>query len=114
MDDGVANRSMHLRDAAQRVRILHLAAFAMGFTNLAALQHQSKIMSDHELSGMRPCRLDALIESHIGSAQSIDAESRDDISTAGEIFGLQGRKQANGQHRLRSIDERDRLFCLKN
>ncbi len=57
--------------------------------------------------------MNTLIESGIGSVQRIERERADHI---GRIHQNQSRgncQSSDGQHGLRAIDERDRLFCLK-
>ena len=53
MGQRVAHCAVHLRNAAQRIGILHAAAFAVRFANLAALEHVAQIGRGLDLSAVR-------------------------------------------------------------
>ena len=52
MGESVAHGAVDLRNAAQGVGVLHLAAVAMGLADFAALQHPEEVAGDEELTGM--------------------------------------------------------------
>ena len=46
MGQGIADRAVDLRDAAQRIGILHLLTLAMRLANQAAFQHAAQVLRD--------------------------------------------------------------------
>jgi hypothetical protein len=79
MGQRVAHRAMHLRDAAQRIRILHAAAVAMRIADLALFEQAAQVRSGLDLSGMGSSLLNALVESDVGSLERIARHGADDI-----------------------------------
>src|SRR5438477_2029363 len=57
----VSYRAVYLGNAAQRICILHAAAFAMRFANLAAFEHSPQVCCGFNLSCMRTRAMDALV-----------------------------------------------------
>src|SRR5579872_1061942 len=76
----VANCTMHLRNTAKRVSILHAAALAVRFADLAALEHASQVCRGFHLAGMRTSLVDALVKSCVCAFERITAESAERVS----------------------------------
>ena len=114
MSEGVAHRAMYLRHAAQGVGILHLLTVEMRLANHAAFQHAAKVLRHQQLSGMRPGFMNALVKGDVGAFQRVQGERADDVGRVGKNVGLQGYQQADRQHALGAIDQRDRLFGFQH
>src|SRR5260370_35915359 len=71
----IANRSMYLRGAAQRISVLHTPASYMRFTDCAALQIFRQIRSALNLSGIWTRLLQARVESFGSATQAIEGHS---------------------------------------
>ena len=114
MGQGIADRAMHLRNAAQRVGILHLLALAMRFANQAALQHAAQVLGDQYLPGMRTRLLNARVKRSVGTFECIHGECAEYVRGIREDIRLQEGQQSHGQHALGAIDERDCLLGLQH
>ena len=114
MGERVAYRAVHLRHAAQRIRILHLLAFQVGLANDAAFQHAAQVLSDQQLSCMRTGIVNALVEGDVRALERVERESSHNVGGIGEDFGLEYRQQPHGQHCLGAIDQRDRFLGFKS
>ena len=110
----VAHRAVHLRDAAQRVRILHSPALAMRLAKLAALEHAPQIGRRLKLSSMRPRAMDAFIERDIGSAQSVERQRSNHVGGIDQNFCRQQRQCSYRQHGLGAVDQRDCFFGFEH
>ena len=107
MRQRIAHRAVHLRDAAQRVRVLHPAAVAMRFANLAAFEHLAQIRRSLHLSAVRTRFVNAFIEGRVGAFQRVAAETAQHVGGIHQRFRSQQRQRAHRQHALRAVDERD-------
>ena len=67
----IAHCAVDLRNAAQRICVLHSPALAMGFANLAALEHLSQISRRRNLARMRTRAVNSLIKCYVGAPQRI-------------------------------------------
>ena len=114
MGQRVAHRAMHLRDAAQRIGVLHAATVAMRLANFTLFEQAAQVRSGLDLSGMRPNFLNAFIEGDIGSLEGIARHGADHVGGVNQRLGVEQHQRADGQHGLRSIDERHRFFCLEH
>src|SRR5579864_36597 len=68
----VAHRAVDLRDAAQRISVLHASTVFMRFSNLASCQQAAQVGRDFYLPCMRPSVMDTRIERDIGAVQGIE------------------------------------------
>ena len=98
----VAHRAVHLRDAAQRVSVLHAATGSVRFANLAAFKHLAQIRRRLHLSAVRARFVDALIEGRIGALQRVAAKPAQHIGGIHQRFRGQQCQRAHGQHGLAS------------
>jgi hypothetical protein len=60
-----------------------------------------------ELPGMRPCSVDALIKGYVGAFKGIDDKRAEYVRGIGQNLALQYGEEANCEHGLRAIDERN-------
>src|SRR6266498_2256001 len=67
MGESIANRAVHLRNTAHRIRVLHASTLAMRFANLAALEHAAEVSGGFNLSCMRTGTVNTFVEGHIGA-----------------------------------------------
>src|SRR5437667_3053761 len=104
---------MHLRDAAQRVCILYPPAIAMGLADLAAFEHPAQIRCGFDLARMRTRLVNALIKCNIGPAKRVERHGSNHVSGIDKDFASQQSQGSDGQHRLGSINERNRFFRLE-
>src|SRR4029077_19258784 len=77
--EGIADSTVHLRYAAQRISVLHSPALAMGLANLAAFEHAAQICSGFYLPRMRAHLVNTDIERRIGSFQGVARKSAQHI-----------------------------------
>src|SRR6202140_2278746 len=110
----VAHRAVNLRDAAQRISILHAATIAMRFADFALFEQSAEVRGGLDLSSMRARFLNALIEGDVGSLESITCHCADDVGGIDQILGRKQHQNADGQHRLRAINERHRFLRLEH
>ena len=114
MRQRVAHRAVDLRDAAQRVSVLHAAAVAMRFANLAAFQHAPQVGCGLYLSGMRTRLVNALVKSGVGALERVAAQAAQHVGGIDQRFGCQQRQSSNRQHGLGSVDQRNGFFGLEH
>src|SRR5229473_6643117 len=82
----VANRSMYLRCAAQRISVLHPAARYMRFTDGATLQIFRQIRGTLNLSGIWTRLLQARVEGFGSAAQAVEGHSTHQVGSIGQNF----------------------------
>ena len=76
MRQRVANRPVDLRNAAQRISILHAAAVTMRLADFAAFQQAAEVGGGLDLSRVRTRLLNALVVSDVGPFERIAATWR--------------------------------------
>ncbi len=109
----VAHRTVHLRDAAQGIGVLHPAAFAMRFANLAAFEHAPQIRRRLHLTTVRPSLVNALVESGVRALERVATQAAQQVGRIHQRFGREQRQRTHGQHALRAVDQRNGFFCLQ-
>ena len=114
MGKRVTHRAMHLRDAAQRIRILHAAAVAMRIADLTLFEQTAQVRSGPDLSGMGSSLLNALVESDVGSLEGIARHRADDVGRVDQRLRIEQHEGADGEHSLCAIDERYRFFRFEH
>src|SRR5207237_501414 len=107
MRQGIAHRSVNLRHAAQRVRILNALAVAVRFANLAALENFAEVLCCFQLAEMWSGLVNALVKSHIGASESIEGEGADDVRGINQDFRCEQRKSSYRKHALRAVNQRN-------
>ena len=72
--EGVARGAVDLRDAAQAVGVLHLAAVAVRLADGAAREQRAQVAGRGRLAGMRPRGVDARVEGHVGALERVEGQ----------------------------------------
>ena len=88
--DGVAERAVHLRHAADAVGVLHFVAVGVGDHDRAVLQQSPQIGRAGCLAGMGPNLLDARIERPERALGRLHRHGSSDIGDLGEMPGARG------------------------
>ena len=114
MGECVAHRAVHLRDAAQRVRVLHTSTVAMRVSDLASLQQAAQIRGGLHLSRMRTGLVNALVVGDVGTLERIAHHGTDHVGRIVQRFRSQQRERANSQHGLRAINQRYGFLRLEH
>ena len=68
----IQHRAVNLRNRAQRIGILHAAAAAVRFANLAAFEEAHQARRAHQLAGLRAGLVDARVEGPRRAALSVE------------------------------------------
>ena len=95
MRGGVARRAVHLRDAAERVGVLHDAAVAVALAQGRVREERPEVLRRRDLAGMRAGRVNARVERGVGALQSVQREGRDEVrrlEEAQECGGARARR----------------------
>ena len=106
----VARRALHLRSAAQRVGVLHLAAELVRLVDAAAAQQPLDVRGRRLLAGEGARVVDARLERMDRAAQRVDRQRRRDVGGARELLGRRERERQHSRRRLRPVDEREALL----
>jgi hypothetical protein len=61
----VAHRAMHLRNTAERIRVLHTSALAVRFANLATFEHPAQVRRGLGLAAVRTHFMNAFVEGRV-------------------------------------------------
>ena len=110
----ISHSPVHLWDAAQRVSILHAAAIAVRFTNLATFQHFPQVRSCFHLTRVRTRLVNAFVECCVRPLKRVAAQSAQNVCGIHKCFGGQQSQRSDRQHCLRPVDQRDRLLRLEH
>ena len=90
------------------------AAFAMGFANLAAFEHPAQVGGGLDLSGMRTCSVNTLVEGDIGASQRVESHRTDHVGGIDQDFRRKQREGSDREHGLRAVDQRNSFFGFEN
>ena len=105
--DGVACRAVHLRRAAQRVRILHARVVgAMAGDDRAAVEQPPKVGGRHGLAVVRAQRHQVGGEGSIGGHQRLDAHRCGDVGGAHQHVEIGERQHQHPEHAVGAVDQR--------
>jgi len=107
---------MDLRNAAERIRILHLVARipVHAVDQFASPHHRTDMGCHDRLSGMRPDRLDERRKGNTLSFDGFKGEGCCNIRRICKHFCVMEGKDADGCHGLRPVVERDPLFRFED
>ncbi len=106
----LADGAVHLRRAAQRIGVLHLAAVLVRLVDAAVAHQRFDVGGREPLADERPGRVDARLERVDRSAQRVDRERRRDVGGARDLIGGGQRQREHRGRGLRAVDERQPFF----
>ena len=109
----VAAGAVHLRDAAQRVGVLHLVAVEVAEHDGAPGGGSAHVGRRDQLAGDGTQRLDALLEGADGGAQALQAHRADQVGGVQERLAVGHQHAADGGHELGAVQEAEALFGLE-
>ena len=96
---------MNLRDAAQRIRILHAIAIDMRLANLATFEKVADVARTSQLPQMRTSTMDAFVHCHRSAAEGIESKRSEHVGGIHQNLCRDKGQGADGQHRLRAVDQ---------
>ena len=108
--DRVAHGAVHLRRAAERVRVLHPPAPAMGGDDLRVVEEAVQIRRRGRLAGMRPQRLELGRERRARPAHRLDRLRGCQVGQLPQPVRAAHDERADRRHELRAVDEREALL----
>src|SRR5205085_3329285 len=107
----VAAGPVHLRHAAQGVRVLHaLVAFEVRGANPAVAQEFSQVRRYFHLPAVRAREVYALVEGGGRALQGFQGHRAGNVGRAREAQGAFERERADGRQRLRAVQKPQPLF----
>jgi len=109
----VLGSAVHLRRAAQRVRVLHLLAVDVARQDGAALQQRAQVGGGRQLARLRADRVDAFLERRRAAAQRLDRQRAADVGGLGEPDRLEDGEAPDRGHDLRAVDQREALLLAQ-
>src|SRR5262245_64388676 len=104
---------MHLRSAAERVRVLNLVAPAVRFDDRRAFEETGHVCGRRRLAGKRTELLDLRHEADARSLESLDGEGAGDVSGLRDPSCTNEAERTDRTHELRSVHEREPFLCLQ-
>ena len=107
--DGVASRPVHLRDTAQRVRIVDVQRI-IGAQELAALQEAAEVSGTGHLPGMGANGVDARIERSRRAVKRLTAQRARHIRHLGHPLSACRDQHPDSGHERRAIGQSQALF----
>ena len=109
--DGVARRAVHLRSAAQRVRILHARIVGAVTGNDRAVDEQpSQVGGRHRLAVMRTQCHEVGGERPVGRHQRLDAHRRGDVGGSHQHVEVGECEHQHAEHAVGAVDQRQALL----
>ena len=109
--DRIFRRPMYLRDATERIRVLHM--LLRPADQFAALQYLTESVARLDLSRMRTHLLDAIHKRIDPSVESLERQSGDQIRPLRYGKSAHQSKHPVGTHKLRAVQQRQALFTLQ-
>ena len=109
--NGIEDRPVHLRHAAQGVRVLNAqVAVTVGLPNLAVGQQRAEKRGRFPLALLSARIVEARVKCHGRAAERLDRRGTGDVRRVPEHAGVGHRKRRNRRVRLRAVDQRDAFF----
>ena len=106
---------MHLRHAAQAICILHpRIVVPVRLANLALLEQTPQMRRRRHLSRMRPHRVNPLVEGRRRTFERLQRHRSGQIGQLRHTQGARQRQPTDGRDSLRSVQQRQALFCLEH
>ena len=114
--EGVARRAVHLRGAAQRVRVLHAgeARGRVARDRARSLEHGAHVRGAHRLAGMRPQRLQVGREHAVGAREPLDAHRGGEVGGREQRVEVVERERQHPEHAVGAVDEGEPLLLLQD
>ena len=110
----VAHRAVDLRDAAERVRVLHLVVVpVVAGLERAVAEEVPKLGGDGDLARMRPGELVRGGERHIRAQQGLDAHRPDDARGPDQSVRVGQDERPDRTHHLGPVEERQAFLGLE-
>ena len=109
----VARGAVHLRGAAQRVRVLHLVAPAVGLVDRRALEQGEDVRGRRLLAAQRAQRVHLREEARPRALQRLDRERARDVRRLGEATCADEAERAERRHELCAVHERQPFLRLQ-
>ena len=106
--NGVLHRAVNLRDASERIRVLHVRLRFLH--NLAALEQLSHASRCDDLSLMRTYLMHSVGERRRESVVGVERHSRNLVCPIAQTMRLQQRPYSERTHVLRAVEQRQTLF----
>ncbi len=106
----VARGAVDLRHAAQRVRVLHLAAVGVALHDLALGEERAQVAGADLLPGVGAHPHQALVEGAPRSLERLQADGAGDVRRGGEARGVAEGEGAERGHVLGAVDEAQALL----
>ena len=111
--DGIARSPVDLRNAAERVWILHAAAVGVRRHDLAVGEQDPHVGGDDLRTRVRPNVVQPLVEGLSAAAESFQRHGCDDVGVFGESSGADQAHRRHGAHVLRAVEEGQTLLGLE-
>ncbi len=86
----------------------------MRLTNLAAFEHPAQVGCGLDLSRVRAHLVNALVKCNVGATKRVEGHGTNHVRGINQSFCGEQSQRPDSQHRLRAVDQRHSLFCLKN
>ena len=106
----VAHRAMYLRNAAQRVGVLH-AQVPVSLHRRAVFAERAHVLRRKTLPVVRAHRVDARIERGKKSGQRLHRQRRGDVRKLRRAVQIVPRERADRRHALGAVDQRQTFLC---
>ena len=102
---------MNLRDAADRIRVLHLAGDGLA-GKAAVLEDIPQVLRAVDLPRVPAQQMHTRIKRLGDAALRLAGQGSDDVRVLRELHGVVHAERADGGHHLCAVDQRKPLFCL--
>ena len=110
----VAGRSVDLRGAAERVRVLHeVLAVPVRREDRRALEEEPEVRGARGLPRMRAEALEPVVERRVRAEGRLDRHRRNHVGSPGERRQPLGRERPDREHPLRPVHEREAFLRLE-
>ena len=106
----VAARAVHLRGAAERVRVLHLVAPAVRLDDRRALEQRPDVRGRVALARQRPGGVDRGVEARARALERLEGLRARDVRRTRQAPGADEPERGHRGHELRAVDQCEALL----